>query len=99
MPTFPPFHITQDGDEKVRLQASEERGTAQYFGERALLNNEPRAATVKVISKDAKALVSRSPGSSKGGGRWRGNGMIGSDDMAMVLKTVCFLGQLFHVNH
>lgn len=59
--TFPPFpHHTQDGDEKVRLQASEERGTAQYFGERALLNNEPRAATVKVVSKDAKALVSRS---------------------------------------
>ena len=68
----PPFrhpHSTQDGDEKVRLQASEERGTAQYFGERALLNNEPRAATVKVVSKDAKALVSRT---AKGGsGDWR----------------------------
>lgn len=47
---------SQDGDEKVRLQASQDRSTAQYFGERALLNNEPRAATVKVTSKDAKAL-------------------------------------------
>mmetsp|Transcript_23075 Transcript_23075/g.41691 ORF Transcript_23075/g.41691 Transcript_23075/m.41691 type:complete len:796 (-) Transcript_23075:213-2600(-) len=49
--------VAVDGEEKVRLQASEERGTAQYFGERALLTNEPRAATVKVVSKDAKALA------------------------------------------
>ncbi|CAK9010303.1 cGMP-dependent protein kinase [Durusdinium trenchii] len=49
--------VSIDGDEKARLQASEERGTAQYFGERALLNDEPRAATVRVVSKDAKALA------------------------------------------
>eukprot|EP00933_Yihiella_yeosuensis_P012765 TRINITY_DN12189_c0_g1_i10.p1 TRINITY_DN12189_c0_g1~~TRINITY_DN12189_c0_g1_i10.p1 ORF type:complete len:794 (-),score=198.27 TRINITY_DN12189_c0_g1_i10:502-2883(-) len=49
--------VTVNGEEKVRLQASEERGLAQYFGERALLNNEPRAATVKVISATAKALA------------------------------------------
>eukprot|EP00434_Breviolum_minutum_P026111 symbB.v1.2.023087.t1/scaffold2089.1/size89944/2 len=49
--------VSVDGDEKARLQASEDRGTAQYFGERALLRNEPRAATVKVVSKDAKALA------------------------------------------
>lgn len=49
--------VSIDGDEKVRLQASQDRSTAQYFGERALLNNEPRAATVKVTSKDAKALA------------------------------------------
>eukprot|EP00437_Effrenium_voratum_P004087 CAMPEP_0181422072 /NCGR_PEP_ID=MMETSP1110-20121109/13424_1 /TAXON_ID=174948 /ORGANISM="Symbiodinium sp., Strain CCMP421" /LENGTH=794 /DNA_ID=CAMNT_0023545155 /DNA_START=150 /DNA_END=2534 /DNA_ORIENTATION=+ len=49
--------VSIDGDEKVRLQASEDRGTAQYFGERALLHNEPRAATVRVVSKDAKALA------------------------------------------
>lgn len=49
--------VLVDGDEKSRLQASEDRGTAQYFGERALLRDEPRAATVRVVSKDAKALA------------------------------------------
>ena len=34
-----------------------ESGLRQYFGERALLNDEPRAATVRVVSKDAKALA------------------------------------------
>eukprot|EP00930_Biecheleria_cincta_P030868 TRINITY_DN2139_c0_g2_i1.p1 TRINITY_DN2139_c0_g2~~TRINITY_DN2139_c0_g2_i1.p1 ORF type:complete len:800 (+),score=169.09 TRINITY_DN2139_c0_g2_i1:86-2485(+) len=49
--------VSVDGEEKVKLKASEDRGTAQYFGERALLNDEPRAATVKVVSKSAKALA------------------------------------------
>jgi len=49
--------ITVDGTQKTRLEASEERGLVQFFGERALLNNEPRAATVTVCSKSAKVLV------------------------------------------
>ncbi|CAE8692846.1 unnamed protein product, partial [Polarella glacialis] len=49
--------VCVDGDEKAKLAASEERSVAHYFGERALLNNEPRAATVRVISDTAKALA------------------------------------------
>ena len=41
----------------MKMSASPDRGTAQYFGERALLNNEPRAATIRVTSKGAKALA------------------------------------------
>eukprot|EP00931_Biecheleriopsis_adriatica_P054256 TRINITY_DN3190_c1_g1_i5.p1 TRINITY_DN3190_c1_g1~~TRINITY_DN3190_c1_g1_i5.p1 ORF type:complete len:796 (+),score=181.68 TRINITY_DN3190_c1_g1_i5:75-2462(+) len=49
--------VTVDGTEKTKLQANEERGQVQIFGERALLNNEPRAATITVRSKSAKVLV------------------------------------------
>eukprot|EP00931_Biecheleriopsis_adriatica_P054252 TRINITY_DN3190_c1_g1_i1.p1 TRINITY_DN3190_c1_g1~~TRINITY_DN3190_c1_g1_i1.p1 ORF type:complete len:798 (+),score=224.30 TRINITY_DN3190_c1_g1_i1:59-2452(+) len=49
--------IAVDGAEKTTLQANEERGQVQIFGERALLNNEPRAATITVCSKSAKVLV------------------------------------------
>lgn len=49
--------IVKDGAETGKLAASESGGIAQVFGERALLNNEPRAATVTVISERAKALV------------------------------------------
>eukprot|EP00927_Polykrikos_kofoidii_P065450 TRINITY_DN6119_c0_g1_i1.p1 TRINITY_DN6119_c0_g1~~TRINITY_DN6119_c0_g1_i1.p1 ORF type:complete len:789 (-),score=167.82 TRINITY_DN6119_c0_g1_i1:151-2517(-) len=44
-----------DGVEKARLTATQQ--AAQIFGERALLNNEPRAASVKVISEAAKTLT------------------------------------------
>eukprot|EP00931_Biecheleriopsis_adriatica_P054255 TRINITY_DN3190_c1_g1_i4.p1 TRINITY_DN3190_c1_g1~~TRINITY_DN3190_c1_g1_i4.p1 ORF type:complete len:802 (+),score=200.05 TRINITY_DN3190_c1_g1_i4:109-2514(+) len=49
--------VAIDGNEKATLQANEERGQVQIFGERALLNNEPRAATITVRSKSAKVLV------------------------------------------
>mmetsp|Transcript_62602 Transcript_62602/g.183071 ORF Transcript_62602/g.183071 Transcript_62602/m.183071 type:complete len:817 (-) Transcript_62602:89-2539(-) len=59
------FYILYEGEvvvikdeEKVNtLTASKEKKVAHYFGERALINNEPRAATVKVTSSVAKALV------------------------------------------
>jgi len=59
------FYILYDGeveiikDEEVveTLSASVELGRVKYFGESALLKNEVRAATVKVVSEDAKALV------------------------------------------
>eukprot|EP00913_Durusdinium_trenchii_P017613 g16554.t1 len=40
-----------------KLGASVSRGTAQFFGEKALLENEKRGATVLVKSKTAKCLV------------------------------------------
>jgi len=49
--------IIKDGTEQTRLQASQAAGTAKVFGERALLQNEPRAATVVVTSETAKALA------------------------------------------
>jgi len=49
--------IEKDGVEQNRLTASKSRQIAQFFGERALLNNEPRAATVKVTSESARALT------------------------------------------
>ncbi|CAK9076176.1 unnamed protein product [Durusdinium trenchii] len=45
------FYMLKRGD------ASVSRGTAQFFGEKALLENEKRGATVLVKSKTAKCLV------------------------------------------
>eukprot|EP00931_Biecheleriopsis_adriatica_P115382 TRINITY_DN91183_c0_g1_i1.p1 TRINITY_DN91183_c0_g1~~TRINITY_DN91183_c0_g1_i1.p1 ORF type:complete len:784 (-),score=234.97 TRINITY_DN91183_c0_g1_i1:168-2477(-) len=46
--------VIKDGSEQIQLEASTEK--AQYFGEKALESNEPRTATIKVISDTAKAL-------------------------------------------
>mmetsp|Transcript_2053 Transcript_2053/g.5623 ORF Transcript_2053/g.5623 Transcript_2053/m.5623 type:complete len:758 (-) Transcript_2053:179-2452(-) len=47
--------VTKDGKQVATLTASEKE--AQFFGERALLNNEPRAATIAVTSATATALA------------------------------------------
>jgi len=47
--------VVTDGEEVAKLTATSTG--AQFFGEKALLNNEPRAATINVLSKTAKALV------------------------------------------
>eukprot|EP00927_Polykrikos_kofoidii_P049824 TRINITY_DN43833_c0_g1_i1.p1 TRINITY_DN43833_c0_g1~~TRINITY_DN43833_c0_g1_i1.p1 ORF type:complete len:770 (+),score=141.12 TRINITY_DN43833_c0_g1_i1:95-2404(+) len=47
--------VIKDGVEQVKLTAT--KAKAQTFGERALINNETRSATVVVTSKVAKALV------------------------------------------
>jgi len=49
--------IVKDGKTMTNLQASVKRDTAQYFGERALLEAEARAASVKVTTETAKTLV------------------------------------------
>jgi len=49
--------VLKDNKETIKLSASAKDKTAQFFGERALLNNEARAATVKVSSGSAKALA------------------------------------------
>jgi len=49
--------VIKDGQEQTKLNASPSRQTAQFFGERALMNSEPRAATVQVSSSTAKALA------------------------------------------
>jgi CRP-like cAMP-binding protein len=49
--------VIKDNAEQTKLQASPSRQTAQFFGERALMNSEPRAATVRVVSSTAKALA------------------------------------------
>jgi len=49
--------IQKDGTAITSLSASVARGTAQYFGEGALLDNETRGATVQVTSDTAKTLV------------------------------------------
>jgi CRP-like cAMP-binding protein len=59
------FYILYDGEvtvlkdavEQTKLNASPSRQTAQFFGERALMTSEPRAATVQVSSSTAKALA------------------------------------------
>lgn len=58
------FYILYEGEVSVivgkkevkRLAASHARGEGQYFGERALLENEKRAATIEVVSEEAMAL-------------------------------------------
>lgn len=47
--------VDVDGQERPRLRAC--AGEAKYFGERALLDNAPRAATATVASETAKALA------------------------------------------
>jgi len=49
--------IIKDGAESTRLEAKPSANRAQVFGERALLNVEPRAATVQVTSDTAKAFA------------------------------------------
>lgn len=49
--------IIKDGEVVANLEASVSRGSAQFFGEKALLENEKRGATVLVKSKTAKCLV------------------------------------------
>jgi len=49
--------VLKDNKEQTRLSASQSRKTANFFGERALLNEEARAATVQVCSSTAKALA------------------------------------------
>mmetsp|Transcript_29546 Transcript_29546/g.84983 ORF Transcript_29546/g.84983 Transcript_29546/m.84983 type:complete len:806 (+) Transcript_29546:65-2482(+) len=47
--------VLKDGKEEARLVSTSAH--AQIFGERALLNDEPRAATVRVMSPTAKAFA------------------------------------------
>jgi len=49
--------IVVDNQKKNSLQASVKRDQAQYFGERALMDQEVRAASVKVTTETAKTLV------------------------------------------
>jgi len=49
--------VSKNGVEQAKLAASKSHGEARFFGERALLNNEARAATVAVTSSTAKALA------------------------------------------
>lgn len=49
--------VIKDGQEQAKLEACNSKETVQVFGERALLNSEKRAATVKVVSATAKAFA------------------------------------------
>jgi CRP-like cAMP-binding protein len=50
-------NIIKDNVQVTSLAASVSRGKTQFFGEKALLESEGRAATVQVASETAKALV------------------------------------------
>jgi len=49
--------VVKDGEQVQKLCASIIASTAQYFGERALLEQQTRAATVRVISDTARVLM------------------------------------------
>uniref|UniRef100_A0A7S4QWI1 cGMP-dependent protein kinase n=1 Tax=Alexandrium monilatum TaxID=311494 RepID=A0A7S4QWI1_9DINO len=49
--------VIVNGEEQARLLASPSQKTSQPFGERALLKNEPRGATIRVVSGTAMALA------------------------------------------
>jgi len=49
--------VVKDNKSVTKLQASVKRDQAHYFGERALLEAEARAASVKVTTETAKTLV------------------------------------------
>lgn len=49
--------ILKDGEEITQLQASAAEGQCPHFGERALLENEPRQATVICVSDAAAVLA------------------------------------------
>jgi len=49
--------IITDGTVAAEVVGDPAKGTAEFFGEKSLLDNEPRAATVKVTSETAKALA------------------------------------------
>jgi len=49
--------VTKDDVQQMTLKASSAAKAAHFFGEKALMSNEPRAATITVVSEDAKALV------------------------------------------
>mmetsp|Transcript_34696 Transcript_34696/g.110261 ORF Transcript_34696/g.110261 Transcript_34696/m.110261 type:complete len:785 (-) Transcript_34696:103-2457(-) len=49
--------VIKDGREVHRLVACRSAGSLPFFGERALLSNEPRSATIQVMSEIATALV------------------------------------------
>merc|ERR1719265_3047393 len=47
--------VVKDGKEVSKLTATKD--SAQFFGEQALLSNEPRGATIKIISETATTLA------------------------------------------
>jgi len=49
--------VSKDGQELTRVSASIDDGTAEAFGEKALLNAEARAATITVTSESASCLA------------------------------------------
>jgi len=49
--------VIQNNEEQAKLTANPAERSVHYFGEKALLNNEPREADVKVLSEEAKVLA------------------------------------------